>query len=667
MHQNKFIAPYHVYFDQSWHHAFQVGLALGFLGAFWIVLFLGAWLFNIIGLPFFAEIITKQLFVWIISPIVFVLGVHLTDSGSSLTRGARQLGLTLLSWLAILMTVILIAFVTSLPFTGVEKLFETKNTTLALLSSAAMMVLLINAAFQVGEAPKSSILRAIVRLSTFPLMAILGLAAYGLWLRIAQYGLTPARVIAGAELIILIFYGIGYLFAALKPGEWLVTIKPVNLACAWMVVGTLFMLMIPLGDPARVSVANQVGRLDKGKVDPNAFDFKFLANERSGQYGKKALSALSSKTGNERNQRIALLAQKAKEFSESGKNYYSNTEETYNKRRDAIRLVKSTKDWTGAPLLDEIPDEIILPSSKVDDVIGECLREKNYFDRFDAQNRNRRFRKEEGRDVSDRQSQNGYSYEGRCPARFIDVDFDGDLDFLIWINAGDYKNRYRGFSFRIFIRDENEKWRYEVLTKQKTQHSSSGNFKKDKMTSATDYMDKMRSRFLNLKPVLRTDRDFEVNGKRYRLSEIGDGVSKDEMRKSVEMLGDREVPEALLEARRLENLIAQCANGKNMRNVTRYVEKCYGRYFDIDENGVEEFLVIKFNRNFTIDVNAYAFKNKEWSELGSLRVESTMKFKSSNNRNKKMDRTIKSMKLLPPLTGDLEVEGQKIYLFPNSN
>ncbi|MBY0423675.1 MAG: DUF4153 domain-containing protein, partial [Parvularculaceae bacterium] len=275
------VASYATYFDLAWRHAFQAALAAGFTIAFWIVLWLGAWLFNLIGIRAVQHLLQREWFSFPALATAFALAIHWTDAGSGLTRGARQIGLALLSWLAILFTVILTAFLLALPFTGLEPLWDTKSATVLLLNAAATMILLVNAAFQAGDPPRSALMRAVVRFSALPLAGVVGIAALGLWMRVDQYGLTPARVLAGTELLIVALYAGGYVWAALKPGAWMEAVKAVNIAGAAFVAAMLLALMTPLLDPARVSVADQVARLESGRVAPDDFDFGFLANDRS--------------------------------------------------------------------------------------------------------------------------------------------------------------------------------------------------------------------------------------------------------------------------------------------------------------------------------------------------------------------------------------------------
>jgi hypothetical protein len=82
-----------------------------------------------------------------------------------------------------------------------------------------------------------------------------------------------------------------------------------NTLCAFLVPGLLMALMSPLADPARLSVASQMARLESGRVSANRFDYAYL-RQHGARYGTAALEALRQReTGPE----AALVRQRADE------------------------------------------------------------------------------------------------------------------------------------------------------------------------------------------------------------------------------------------------------------------------------------------------------------------------------------------------------------------
>jgi len=289
----RLVAPYEAYFDTTWMHGVQMALSAAFTGVFWILLFLGSALFDMIGIDAFRKLIAEQAFSIPAATVMFAAAVQLTDVRPSLVRGVRTVALTLLAWLLPLMTLIAAGFLASLPFTGLEPLWKTKAATALLLTAAAHLIVLINAAYQDGEDAPHLILKWAARIAGLLLIPIGLLAAYGLSLRIGQHGLTPERVFAAAFVVIALGHAAGYAVAAARPGAWMKGLERTNVAMAFVSVALILALFTPIADPARLSVSDQVRRLETGKVKPEAFDFQFLRFD-SGPYGKTALEKLKA-------------------------------------------------------------------------------------------------------------------------------------------------------------------------------------------------------------------------------------------------------------------------------------------------------------------------------------------------------------------------------------
>jgi uncharacterized protein DUF4153 len=220
----------------------------------------------------------------------------LTDVRANLARGARVLLLTLLSWLLPVMTVIAVGFLMALPFSGLEALWSTQRATGILLGAAAALIFLINGTYQDGgsEHPAAAIVRYSGTVAAFALVPITALSAYGLALRVGQYGWTPDRIIGLACIATTTCYAVGYASAAARRGAWLKLIEITNVVTACVILAMLLALLTPIADPARLSVADQVARLESGKIPPGQFDFNFLRFQ-SGRYGEQTLERLKSK------------------------------------------------------------------------------------------------------------------------------------------------------------------------------------------------------------------------------------------------------------------------------------------------------------------------------------------------------------------------------------
>lgn len=286
----KWIAPYERYFDLGWRHGAQLLLACLFTGAFWAVLMLGAALFDLIGITLLSEIFRQSWFALPATFTVFAAAIHLTDLRAGLVRGARALGLALLSWLLPAMAGLAAAFFVALPFTGLAPLWATRAAAFILISSAAALVVLVNAAYQDGQSAPGPILRWSARVASVLLTPLAVLAAYALYLRVNQYGWTPERIMATAVLAVGFCYAASYLAAAFWR-QWMKPLERGNIAAAVVLIVVAIAVFSPIADPTRISVDDQIARLESGRTAPEDFDVVFLRFD-GGRYGQAALERM---------------------------------------------------------------------------------------------------------------------------------------------------------------------------------------------------------------------------------------------------------------------------------------------------------------------------------------------------------------------------------------
>ena len=285
------IAHYSAYFETAWKLLIQINFSSLFVGALWIVLWLGAALFMLIKLAFLKDLLQESWFAIPVTAFAFSCAIHITDVRSAIVRGIRNLLLVLLSWILPITTLIVAGFLVSLPWTGLAPLWATKHATSVLLGAAAVLVVLINAAFQNGEvAPNvAKVIRISARVAALTLLPITAIAVYSLSLRVNEYGWTTDRIIAAACLVVATCYALGYAWAACRRVGWLEPIATVNIVTAFVTLGVLLLLFSPVADPARLSVNDQMARLAAGQIKADKFDFNYLKFEGA-RYGLAALN-----------------------------------------------------------------------------------------------------------------------------------------------------------------------------------------------------------------------------------------------------------------------------------------------------------------------------------------------------------------------------------------
>ena len=162
-------------------------------------------------------------------------------------------------------------------------------------------MLVFNGVYQNGEGgPPPAWLRiaTIITIASFPLYA--GLAAYGLWVRIGEYGLTPPRIFGFAISTLAFIYSfvcISGLITELnwRGKRWMPLVAKLNplMAITWIAV--LFSLATPIANTWAMSAKSQEKLLLSGNISVDDFDFGYLKFEL-GDYGDQALNRLAENT-----------------------------------------------------------------------------------------------------------------------------------------------------------------------------------------------------------------------------------------------------------------------------------------------------------------------------------------------------------------------------------
>lgn len=287
-------APYSCLFEHAWQNTLTLALAALFTGICWLVLSLWGTLFALVKIEFFRDLFREDAFIYLATGAMTGLGLLIGRTQHHAVKVARQVLFAVFTGLLPLLAFIAVLFVASLPFTGLEPLWEMRSATITLVTVVALLVAFTNSVLQDGEGerPYPGWLRRLVDagLSLMPVYALLAL--YALWLRINQHGWTPDRVWAVLLAVVTAGYAFGYAWAVLRGrGVWLDRIRPINRAMSLVVMALAVMANTPLLDPHRIAVSSQLQRLDDGRTAPDDFDLLSLRHD-SGRRGYQATLAL---------------------------------------------------------------------------------------------------------------------------------------------------------------------------------------------------------------------------------------------------------------------------------------------------------------------------------------------------------------------------------------
>lgn len=279
------------------------GGATLFAGLALILLFAWAALLKQMDVAFFSEVFDEP---WFILPFLGAIGgVSIAMiRGQQAVLGALRFILLLFSRIAMpIMALFSITFLIVLALKGpgaildAEFFFGRPGAVILFLAFAGMLI--FNGVYQNGEGgPPPAWLRlaTIIAIALFPLYT--GLSAYGLWARIAEYGLTPTRI-GGVAMSLLAFAYSLVLVAGLltelnwRASKWMPLVAPLNTFMAIVWIAVLLGLSSPLFNTWAISARSQEQLLLSGKADAAKFDFGYL-KFRLGKYGDEALERLET-------------------------------------------------------------------------------------------------------------------------------------------------------------------------------------------------------------------------------------------------------------------------------------------------------------------------------------------------------------------------------------
>ncbi len=271
--------PYVDLFSHSWNNFYILAIGGLLVGSFWSIIFLWYELFKLIDITFFEDVFTHAAFVSMGLTTVFGYGVALGREREKITNTLRGITIAVFRTLMPLLALIALLFLVSLPFTGLQPLWDTGHASAVLLSLVGLTILFLNGVYQdgTGDPPYDRRVRIGVGAAIVGLPIFTGIAFYALTLRIGQYGLTPGRLYGVLFTLVAALYAIGYAIAVFRRrGAWMGTVQQVNMGMSWVVVACVIAVHTPLLDPLTLSADNQISRLSQEKVDAREFDYGFM-------------------------------------------------------------------------------------------------------------------------------------------------------------------------------------------------------------------------------------------------------------------------------------------------------------------------------------------------------------------------------------------------------
>lgn len=306
--------PYVRLHRHAWTDAVIGAASLLFTGVVFLLAWLIAGLFELIGIDAIEELLREAWFGWVLAGAAFGGAVGILRERDALLGTLQRLVMVVFSVLAPVFAAALIAFLLLLPFTGLDKLWSSgvPSTPLLLLAGAGA-ILLANAVIGNGREDRSG--SRPLRWSAMALVAtvlpLAVIAAVSMGIRIGQYGWTPERIWGVIAVAVAIAYGIA--------GWWSIyrgraafddQLRPMQTGLAIGLCGVALFLALPVLDFGAISTSSQMSRLESGAIEAEEFDWRAMAFD-FGPSGRESLAQMA-RTGSGDRRRLASTALAAK-------------------------------------------------------------------------------------------------------------------------------------------------------------------------------------------------------------------------------------------------------------------------------------------------------------------------------------------------------------------
>lgn len=294
-------AGYPTLFRAAWKNCLALLEAAAFTGIAWLLLALCAALFAAIGIRFFRELFAEPAFFYPATTLAFAIALRLVEDVDQMVEVVLAQVLNVLKWLAPLAGLIVTGFALAL-LPRLPALLASGQKAIgaaALLWLVALTLLLLNAAFQDGRAPRpyGPRLSAAMRVVPLAMVVLAATALVSVLARIESRGLTLERYWALFVAVAAVAYALAYAAAAVRPARgagWLSALGTFNPALALALAAALVLALTPVTSPYRLSAASQQARARATTDGERQLDALRVLAFGSGRYGRHALDVLAA-------------------------------------------------------------------------------------------------------------------------------------------------------------------------------------------------------------------------------------------------------------------------------------------------------------------------------------------------------------------------------------
>ena len=302
--------PYARLHGHAWTDAVIGAASLAFVGITFLLAWLIAGLFDVIGIDVIKQLLKEEWFGWMLGGFAFGAAVGLLRERDSLVGTLQRLVMVVLGVLAPVLAVALALFLLSLPFTGLGELRDSSiPATPLMLVAAAGAILLANAVIGNGDEERATnrVLRGSALVLVLCVLPLAVIAALSLGQRIGQYGWTPERIWGVVAVAVALGYGlVGWWAVAKGRGGFDDRLRPLQTRLAIGMCAAALLLALPILDFGAISAKSQVARFASGRTAPADFDWRAMAFD-FGPAGRRRLEQIM-RSGTPDQRRLAQAA-----------------------------------------------------------------------------------------------------------------------------------------------------------------------------------------------------------------------------------------------------------------------------------------------------------------------------------------------------------------------
>ncbi len=297
--------------DRVWMNVILWFFCWAFAGLVILMGFLLGSLFDLLGIDFISREMLKSYTILPLAGGAFGAAAGVLRDRERILVTLQTVVRTVLSLLAPVLGVALLTFLVITLFSGLSTLWETtKATTPILLGVIGVALVLANAVIgdSAEDDSKAKILRWAAMALGGSILPLAIIAAVSTGVRVDQYGLSPDRLWAIVFTAVACIIGVAYVVSLLRGRmEWHPLVRRSNLYLASGLCVLAFLLATPLLNFSVISTADQVARLEAGKVSPTKFSWSALRFDY-GDAGQAALKKLSASGKTPEIQKLAATA-----------------------------------------------------------------------------------------------------------------------------------------------------------------------------------------------------------------------------------------------------------------------------------------------------------------------------------------------------------------------